>query len=131
MHIRRYTPADEALVFQMLEEEGDAWSDYHGAENRAKFLRALNACTAYLLFEQDTLCGYARCHADYGFGVYVHDLLVRKSRRGHGYGRLLMEQACRDFPGQMVYVLSDVDPYYGKLGYEKIGSIFTVKPPQA
>jgi GNAT superfamily N-acetyltransferase len=131
MHIRRYSPADEEILIQMLTEEGGEWSDYYSAEGRVKYLCAVKACATYLLFDQDELCGYARCHADYGFGVYVHDLLVRKKHRGHGYGRLLLEQACRDFPGQTAYVLSDADPYYEKLGYANIGTIFTVKPPQA
>ncbi len=130
MHIRRYTPADEEILFSMLTEEGDQWSDYYGEAGRAKYRLAAEACTTYLLFANGELCGYARCHADCGFGVYVHDLLVRKKHRGHQYGRMLLEQACRDFPDQTVYVLSDADPYYEKLGYENIGSIFTVKPPQ-
>jgi hypothetical protein len=38
-----------------------------------------------------------------------------------------MERVCRDFPNQPVYVMSDSDPYYEKLGYEREGSIFIVK----
>jgi ribosomal protein S18 acetylase RimI-like enzyme len=114
----------------MIAQEGDACSDYHGAAGCARYRLAAEACVTYLLFADGELCGYARCHADYGFGVYVHDLVVRKKHRGYQYGRMLMEQACRDFPEQTVYVLKDTDPYLEKLGYENIGSIFTVKPPQ-
>lgn len=81
----------------------------------------------YLLFEAEKLCGYARCREDDGFGVYVYDLLVDASCRGKNYGRYLMEQACKDFPEQKVYVMSDVDPYYEKQGYQKEGTIFIVK----
>jgi ribosomal protein S18 acetylase RimI-like enzyme len=73
------------------------------------------------------VCGYARCHEDDGFGVYVYDLLVRKSFRGNQLGKMLMEQVCIDFPDQPVYVMSDVDSYYKNLGYRKEGSIFEVK----
>jgi GNAT superfamily N-acetyltransferase len=54
-------------------------------------------------------------------------LLVRKSYRGRNIGKILMERVCRDFPGQTVYVMSDVDLYYEKLGYRREGSIFEVK----
>ena len=94
----------------MLTEEGDARSEPHGAAGRAKYRLAAEACVPYLLFANGTLCGYARCHADCGFGVYVHDLLVREKHRGHQVGRMLLEQLCRDFPDQTVYVLSDADP---------------------
>lgn len=38
-----------------------------------------------------------------------------------------MERVCQDFPDQPVYVMSDVDSYYEKLGYIREGSIFRVK----
>ncbi len=59
-------------------------------------------------------------------GVYIYDLLVRKAHTGNQIGKLLMEQACRDFPDQSVYVMSDVDVYYEKLGYMREGTIFEV-----
>lgn len=62
-----------------------------------------------------------------GFGVYIYDLLVRKSYRGRQLGKTLMERVCQDFPSQTIYVMSDVDPYYEKLGYRREGSIFEVK----
>jgi hypothetical protein len=37
------------------------------------------------------------------------------------------KKVCQDFPNQPVYVMSDVDPYYEKLGYRREGSIFEVK----
>ena len=59
--------------------------------------------------------------------MYV-DLLVDKEYRGKEYGRLLMEQACLDYPGDTVYVTGDVYPYYeDKLGYEAEGKIYIVK----
>jgi len=53
--------------------------------------------------------------------------LVDKQYRGKEYGRLLMEQVCRDFPDDIVYVTGDVYPYYEKLGYKVEGKIYTVK----
>jgi GNAT superfamily N-acetyltransferase len=61
--------------------------------------------------------------------VYIYDLLVDKLYRGKSYGKLLMEQVCKDNPNSTVYVMSDVDEYYaGKLGYKREGSILIVAP---
>ena len=68
-----------------------------------------------------------RCRDDNGFGIYVYDLLVRKSYRGHGIGRKLIEYLCIKHPLDTVYVMSDVDEYYQKQGYRREGSIFQVQ----
>ena len=126
--IRRYTPEDENLLFAMLEREGDEWKDYWQGLNREKYKKALASCINYLLFESETLCGYIRCRDDDGYGVYVYDLLVDKQFRGKEYGRLLMEQVCRDFPDDTVYVMGDIYLYYeDKLGYDIEGKIYIVK----
>ncbi len=126
MVIKKYSTADEISLFDMLREEGDEWSVYYGEEGYDKYSKALESSITYLAYEDRILCGYARCREDDGFGVYVYDLLVRKTYRGNQIGKLLMEQACRDFPDQPVYVMSDVDVYYEKLGYRKEGTIFEV-----
>ncbi|HPJ01621.1 MAG TPA: GNAT family N-acetyltransferase [Candidatus Limiplasma sp.] len=126
MHIQPYSIADEPALFLMLREEGDSWSDYHGPQGYKRYQDALRGSLTYLLYDGEALCGYARGHEDHGFGVYIHDLLVRKEHRGRQYGRLLMEQFVKDYPGQAVYVLSDVDPYYEKLGYPSVGTVFAV-----
>jgi ribosomal protein S18 acetylase RimI-like enzyme len=125
--IRRYSPADEAILLLLIEAEGEEWRDYWHGEGRKKYAKVLTDCICYLIFEGDTLCGYARCREDGGFGVYVIDLLVNYKYRGKGYGNMLLAQACKDFPDSPVYAMSDVDPYYEKQGYERIGSIFRVK----
>lgn len=127
MEIKRYCKADESQLFEMLKEEGDDWSDYHGAEGYNKYLNALGSSITYVAYDNSILCGYVRCREDDGFGVYVYDLLVRKSYRGKQIGKMLMEQVCKEFLDQPVYVMSGVDPYYEKLGYRKEGSIFEVK----
>lgn len=128
--IRRYEPEsdDEEMLFQLLKREGDEWQDSWKGEGRSAYQKALCSSITYLLFDGTELCGFARCRDDNGFGFYVYDLLVDKKQRGKEYGRMLMEQAYHDFPNDVVYVMSDVDPYYEKLGYEKEGTIFTVKP---
>ncbi|MBX8938562.1 GNAT family N-acetyltransferase [Enterococcus gilvus] len=125
-YIRPYKRTDEDELFAMMEKEAE-WNEYCRGEERKKYSTALQTSLTYLLFEAEKLCGYARCREDDGFGVYVYDLLVDASCRGKNYGRYLMEQACKDFPEQKVYVMSDVDPYYEKQGYQKEGTIFIVK----
>jgi hypothetical protein len=41
--------------------------------------------------------------------------------------RSLVAQVKRDFDPLTVYVLSDEDAYYEKLGYKKAGSVFKVE----
>ena len=127
MEIKKYSKADESLLFDLLVDEGDEWSDYHGAAGRDKYIKALESSITYIAWDETLVCGYARCREDDGFGVYVYDLLARKTHRGREIGKSLMERVCQDFPDQPVYVMSDVDPYYEKLGYRREGSIFEVK----
>ena len=126
MTTRKYTPNDEKALFQLLADEGEEWADYHAAENREKYRRALESSVTYLAYEGDTLCGYTRCRDDDGYGVYIYDLLVAKPFRGRDIGRKIMEKVCGDYPDNTVYVMSDVDGYYSKLGYKREGSIFIV-----
>ena len=119
---------DEYQLFALLEREGKDWKDYWLGSGRENYKKALDHSLVYLLFRDEALCGYARCRDDDGYGVYIYDLLVDKLYRGKEYGRLLMEQVCRDFPNCPVYVLGDVYPYYEKLGYEAEGTIYIVKP---
>jgi ribosomal protein S18 acetylase RimI-like enzyme len=127
MEIKKYSKADESLLFDLLAEEGDEWIDYHGSTGRDKYIKALETSTTYIACDETLVCGYARCREDDGFGVYIYDLLVRKSYRGRQIGKSLMERVCQDFPDQTVYVMSDVDAYYEKLGYRTEGTIFEVK----
>lgn len=126
MVIKRYTKADEKPLFDLLIDEGEDWSDYHDKEGRTKYLKALEKSVTYMAYDEEVLCGYVRCKEDDGFGVYVYDLLVKKTNRGNNLGKMLMERVYYDFPDQTVYVMSDVDIYYTKLGYKKIGSIFQI-----
>lgn len=127
MNIVRYRNQDEAKLFALFIEEGSDWEAYYGDENRAHYIQALQSSITFVLFDEDTLVGYVRCREDDGFGLYVYDLLVRKAYRGHGYGRMLMEEVVRMYPNQTTYVMSDEDAYYEKLGYQRIGTIFEVK----
>ncbi len=127
MEIKEYNKVDETLLFDMLMAEGDEWSDYYSSEGSKRYIMALASSIVYVAYDNNILCGYVRCRGDNGFGVYIYDLLVEKSYRGNQIGRSLMERVCQDHSNQTVYVMSDVDAYYEKLGYKKAGSIFLVK----
>lgn len=127
IEVIKYSKNHEILLFEMLLEEGEDWADYHSITGRDKYIKALESSITYIIFDNKIICGYVRCREDDGFGIYVYDLLVRKQFRGKQFGRILMERVKRDHPEQPVYVMSDVDLYYTKLGYNKVGSIFQVE----
>lgn len=126
---RPYRPDDETALLALLEREGEEWSDYWRGAGRTAFLRALASSEVYVVGPREEVMGYLRCRDDDGFGVYVYDLLVDRARRGRGYGRALLERIHQDHPGADVYVMSDADPYYEKLGYDRAGSVFAVPAP--
>lgn len=39
MEIKRDSKADEILLFDMIADEGDDWSDYHGPAGRGKYIK--------------------------------------------------------------------------------------------
>ncbi len=127
MEIKVYSEADEMKLFDMMREEGPAWEPYFRKTAIQKYKKALEVSLTYVAYEDGVLCGYVRAKDDEGFGVYVYDLLVKKAFRGRSIGRKLMEEVCAHYPGITIYVLSEVDEYYEKQGYTRIGSIFEVK----
>ena len=125
MEIRRYTKQDEQQLFEMLEREGEEWIDSWGEAGKPTYLKALEQSTTYVVIEENVIVGFARC---IGLAwIYIDDLLVDRTYRGREFGRLLIETVCEDHPDKEVYVMSDEDGYYLKLGYEKVGTIFSVK----
>lgn len=127
MEIRKYQIDDLPAIFQMMQREEDDWSDYCDEDNQEKYKKAMNHSIAYVILEDDTVCGYIRCKDDDGYGIYILDLLVSNTCRGKSYGRYLMKAVCDDYKDMPVYVTSDVDPYYEKQGCEKVGTVFAVE----
>lgn len=110
----------------MIRDEA-GW-DYADETLTGKHKKALDASIAFVANQDDTLCGYSRSLDDCGCYIYVCDLLVEPAFRGNSDGRKLMECICNDFPNHVVYVMSDVDGYYQKVGFKRVGSIFEVPP---
>ena len=127
MEIRKYQKdKDQEKLMQMIADEGKEWSCYTAGAAFKKYCAALEASITYVAYDGDILCGYSRSINDCGFYIYVCDLLVMPEFRGRNIGQKLMECIYKDYPGTIVYVMSDADKYYKKLGYAREGSIFEV-----
>ncbi len=125
MQIRKYNRlTDESKLMKMIEDE-EGW-DYTSETLAEKYKAALQTSITYVAFQDDEICGYSRSLDDFGEYIYVCDLLVKPAYRGKEIGRKLMECIYSDYRDQVVYVMSDVDGYYNKIGYKRIGSIFEV-----
>ena len=122
--IRKYSKYKENQFFEFLEKEGEDWSCYYGAKNRDRYALNLEKSISYLLYKDKDIIGYIRALEDFGFYVYICDLLVDKDYRGHGYGKKMMAYIQSIYPSHDIYVMSDIDPYYEKQGYSNEGSIF-------
>ena len=122
--IKTYEPAKEyELLLALIKSEGEEWKDYFDP----KYQAVLEKSITYVAYADGKLCGYSRSIDDFGLYIWVIDLLVDERYRGHSIGRKLMECVLADYPNQDVFVMSDVDEYYEKLGYKKEGSIFQVR----
>ncbi|WP_422485852.1 GNAT family N-acetyltransferase [Gudongella sp. DL1XJH-153] len=131
MEIRKYQKdQDEAGLMKMIRDEGEDWYCYWADEVNEMYRQALENSITYVAYEGGEICGYSRSINDNGFYIYVCDLLVRKSCRGVGIGKSLMESIYSDYPPMTVYVMSDVDGYYDTLGYRREGSVFEVSRPE-
>lgn len=117
-HLKDY---DELLG--LMKSEGEEWKDYFNA----KYQMVLKQSITYVAYVDKRLCGYSRSLNDFDLYIWVIDLLVDKKYRGNSIGKKLMDCLLTDFPNQDVFVMSDVDEYYKKLGYKKEGSIFKVE----
>lgn len=124
IQIRPYDPEhDYQPLMQLIQSEGEEWKDYLSPA----YCKALDNSITYVALVDGELCGYSRSMNDSGLFVWVIDLLVDKRFRGHAIGKKLMECLLVDYPDIEVFVMSDVDAYYEKLGYEREGSIFRVR----
>jgi GNAT superfamily N-acetyltransferase len=125
--IRKFEATDQMAITKLIESEGYDWKDYFEGNNREKYWRSLTDSITYVKVHGDEIIGYLRAIDDHGYDLYVCDLLVHQDHRGQGYGKEILTHVMNLYPNRDIYVMSDVDPYYEQLGYDKIGSIFQVK----
>lgn len=110
----------------VVTSEGEEWSCYSSDENQKRYIKALSNSIVFVAEENGKIIGYSRSLIDEGYHVFICDLLVHKDHRGQEIGRQLMEVLINKYPNYEVYVMSDVDPYYEKLGYKNEGTLFRV-----
>ena len=123
VHIRKYNPKqDYAALSRLIQSEGEEWLQYL----EPQYKNALKNSITYVAILEKKLCGYSRSLNDSELFIWVIDLLVHRDHRGQAVGKKLMECIVAEYPNLDVLVMSDVDPYYDKLGYNKEGSIFKV-----
>ena len=123
IEIRRYDSSkDYKQLLEIIRSEGEEWKDYL----KPGYQVLLEKSITYVACNNTELCGFSRSIDDSGFYLWVIDLLVEKKYRGYSIGKKLMECLLTDYPNQDVFVMSDVDAYYQKLGYKKEGSLFKV-----
>jgi ribosomal protein S18 acetylase RimI-like enzyme len=125
IRIVKYSKRYEDALFDLILSEGELWHEY-SVKHKEQYIKALKSSKAYLIMKGMKSIAYIRVKDDHGFGLYIYDLLVGKEFRSHHYGKLLIDHVIKIYPNHDIYVMSDVDAYYTKLGYEKIGSIFKV-----
>jgi GNAT superfamily N-acetyltransferase len=124
IEIRKYDDGrDYDELLEVIKSEGEEWEEYISP----KYQMVLEQSITYVAYVNKKLCGYSRSINDAGLYIWVVDLLVGKKHRGHSIGKRLMECLLTDYPNQDIFVMSDVDEYYEKLGYKKEGSIFKVE----
>jgi len=120
--IFRYGKPHESELIALLTSEPD-WNSFTGPDSINAFKDALLSSETYVYKIENKICGYLRALVD-EFGIYVSELYISPSYRKNGYGKKLLKKIKQEHPNQDVYVFSDEDLYYDKLGYKRVGSIF-------
>jgi len=92
----------------------------------ASYKKRLLESVTYVCLEKGIFCGYLRALLDDRFAVYITELFVSPEWRNRKIGRKLVRKVKMDFGHLTVYVLSDEDAYYEKLGFRNVGSVFEV-----
>ncbi|PKM63563.1 MAG: GNAT family N-acetyltransferase [Firmicutes bacterium HGW-Firmicutes-20] len=127
MEIKKYTFEYDDQVMDLIKDEGEEWLCYWADENQTKYRHALRNSITYIALEEEEVCGFIRALDDMGFYIYICDLFVTRKHRGKHIGKQLMDRLVEDFSEQVIYVMSDVDEYYQKLGYPIVGSVLEVQ----
>ena len=122
MQITKYSVQHEEDLILLLKKEPDWESLTNKARLNSLKEALLNSITLVCYFD-GSLCGYIRAIDD-PFGIYVSELYVAPQQRNNGCGREMLSRLKEMYSTRDIYILSDEDLYYEKLGIKKIGSVF-------
>ena len=120
--LQKYSEKDYPGVLQLIKSEGEEWEQYTIPEYKIN----LEKCITHIALVNEKIVGYIRSWDDYGQFICVLDLLVHKDYRGYKIGKMLLNTVQEEYPKMEVYILSDNNEYYKKLGYKVEGSIFKI-----
>jgi len=126
MDLRQYQKSDAAKLYGLLVRDSD-WTLYTQNGSWNEYVKVLDDSKSLLLVEKDEVIGFIRYRLDGPFGVYIYDLLVDKKHRGHSYGKRLIDAVCLAHPHDDIYVMSDNNVYYQKIGLSTEGIVFRVQ----
>lgn len=122
--IVRYSIDHEGGLLDLLKNEPD-WNEYTAPDFIEVFRQSLLDSDTLVCKDGSAYYGYLRAITD-GLGLYISELYVAPPGRNRGIGRRLLKAFKEQNINREVYVLSDEDSYYEKLGYRKVGSIFEI-----
>jgi GNAT superfamily N-acetyltransferase len=125
MEILRYTHEHEDAVISAISKDPD-WAMFTNEKAIDNYKKRLLESISYVCHENGAFGGYVRALLDDGFAIYISELFVAPDWRNRKVGRTLIARVKTDFRHLTVYVLSDEDAYYDKLGYDKVGSVFEI-----
>lgn len=126
MEISKYNLEHEDDVLAAISKDPN-WDMFTNDAAIDIYRKSLKNGITYVCYNNNEFCGYVRALLDDGFTVYISELYVIQEWRNLKIGQSLLERVNSDFSKLTVYVLSDEDSYYEKIGYIKIGSVFEFK----
>ena len=121
-NILKYQKEHEPELLNLLGQEPD-WSSFLSDTAIDTFRESLLEGETFVCVSHGSVCGYLRALVD-GFGIYVSELYVAPQFRGNAFGKELLARVKQEHPTQDVYIFSDEDRYYEKLGCKRVGSVF-------
>ena len=121
-NIHCYDKRHESELIALLKAEPD-WNLFTSEDTLDVFKHALLNSETLICKCHGRICGYLRALFD-GFGIYVSELYVAPLYRNKGKGKEFLNKIKQQHPNQEIYVLSDEDLYYEKLGCKRVGSVF-------
>jgi ribosomal protein S18 acetylase RimI-like enzyme len=125
LEISKYQPKHEEDVLSVLRCDSE-WDIFTNEDSVDSYKKSLKSGISYVCYIDGNLCGFTRAIADEGFFLYISELYVVPACRGRGLGRAMLERIKVDHSDVTVYLLSDEDAYYQKLGYRKVGTVFAL-----
>ena len=123
MRILKYNRQHEEALLSAISQDSD-WDMFTNSQAITHYKRRLLESISYVCVEDGNFYGFVRALQDDNFAIYVSELFVAPEYRGRKIGKLLLQHIQKNSANLTVYILSDEDGYYEKMGYKAVGSIY-------